>query len=161
MPDPFLSKKLKTPRPRHLVGVLLALAACAEGPAPREAASPAAAPPPEVLEIARSRWVAVGRDGACGLSWAFDLYQDGARISGRLLLEDLQYDLRGRIDGDGLLDNIRGGKAPAFKGALGPRYVRVTLAFDAREAAGHYELEGSGAGETCRTEVRLKRYADE
>ena len=141
-----------------LFALALAMAACAEraeqGASDARTLAPASGP----FAVADSRWVGIG-EGACALDWAFDLQQEADRVSGRLLLDGLQYDLAGRLDQSGHLNDLRGGKSEADKGRLGPRYVRVTLAFSAREARGHYRLEDEE--ESCRTAVRLKRFASE
>jgi hypothetical protein len=141
----------------------LVLGACAgSGEAPtRSAGQPSsgtAQAESSVLDISRSRWVGIGRKDACGLSWAMDLLQEDDRITGRLLWEDLQYDIRGRIERDGKMEEVRAGKSATFNGALGPRYVQVSLQFGTRMATGHYWAEVTGPGK-CKTSVELKRYA--
>ncbi len=111
-----------------------------------------------VLDISRSRWVGIGREDACGLSWAMDLLQEDDRITGRFLWEDLQYDIRGRIEPDGAMEDVRAAKSAVSKGALGPRYVQVSLQFGPRMATGQYWAETTGP-DKCKTSVELKRYA--
>jgi len=147
-------------RPAALVLVLL-LSACAEAPEP---AGPAALEPvsghPNDVAVSRSRWVGIGRTDACGLSWAFDLLQDGNEVSGHLLWETVRYDLRGTIAADGRLENARAGKSPDFNGTPAPRFVIVSLDFGARRAVGSYAAETQGSND-CATAVELQRYAAE
>ena len=143
--------------------VALVLGACAEtGESPTHNAGQPSSGTVQaensVLDISRSRWVGIGREDACGLFWAMDLLQEDDRITGRFLWEDLQYDIRGRIEPDGAMEDVRAGKSAASKGALGPRYVQVSLQFGLRTATGQYWAEVTGPGK-CETSVELKRYA--
>lgn len=56
------------------------------------------------------------------------------------------------------MEDVRAGKSAASKGALGPRYVQVSLQFGLRTATGQYWAEVMGPGK-CETSVELKRYA--
>ncbi len=115
---------------------------------------------PSDVKVERSRWVGIGSYDACGLSWAFDLLQDGDRVTGRLLWETVRYDLSGVIAPDGRLHKVRAGKSPDFNGTPAPRFVIVTLEFGARRAVGYYAAETQGAID-CATAVELERYAAE
>lgn len=141
-----------------LVAVLL-LSACATKPEP---AGPSALEPvsgrPDDLAVERSRWVGIGSYDTCGLSWAFDLWQDGNKVSGHLLWETVRYDLSGTIAADGRLRSARAGKNPDFNGTPAPRFVIVNLDFGARRAVGSYAAETQGSND-CATEVELRRYA--
>ena len=143
---------------------LLAFLAGCEAPS-GGAAAVVAAPaldqgPAAGAQAARSRWVGIGRADACGLSWAFDLVQDRDRISGRLLREDLQYDLHGTVGADGRMTRVRAGKSAAFNGAPGPRFMKVSLTFGPLLASGHFVVEVGGQ-DACLTAVELRRYAIE
>jgi hypothetical protein len=102
--------------------------------------------------------VGIGSYDACGLSWAFDLLQDGDRVSGHLLWETVRYDLSGPIAPDGRLQKARAGKSPDFNGTPAPRFVIVDLSFGARRAVGSYAAETQGSND-CATAVELDRYA--
>ncbi len=115
---------------------------------------------PNDLEVERSRWVGIGSYDACGLSWAFDLMQDGDKVSGHLLWETVRYDLSGTIAPDGSLQKARAGKSPDFNGTPAPRFVIVNLDFGARRAVGYYAAETRGSND-CATAVELNRYAAE
>jgi hypothetical protein len=116
--------------------------------------------PPNNLEVERSRWVGIGSYDACGLSWAFDLVQDGDKVSGHLLWETVRYDLSGTIPPNGRLEKARAGKSPDFNGTPAPRFVIVNLEFGARRAVGTYAAETRGSND-CATAVELLRYAAE
>jgi hypothetical protein len=139
--------------------VFLLLSACATAPEPAGLATlePVSGRPDD-LALTRSRWVGIGRTDACGLSWAFDLLQDGNKVSGRLLWETVRYDLTGTIAADGRLKSARAGKNPDFNGTPAPRFVIVTLDFGARRAVGSYAAETQGSND-CATAVELLRYA--
>ena len=146
------------------VALLAFLAGC-EGPVGGEAALLVAAPaldqgPAAGVQALHGRWVGIGRADACGLSWAFDLVQDHERISGRLLREDLQYDLHGTIGANGRMTEIRAGKSAAFNGVPGPRFIMVSLTFGPLRASGHFAVE-TGGRDACLTAVELRRYAIE
>jgi hypothetical protein len=141
--------------------VLGLLAACSSAPEPtRRGDLAAVAGRPDDPDARRSRWVGIGSYDACGLAWAFDLVQDGNRISGHMLWETVRYDLSGTLAPDGTLEKARAGKSPDFNGTPAPRFVIVTLVFGARRAVGHYAAETRGSHD-CATEVRLTRYAAE
>jgi hypothetical protein len=106
----------------------------------------------------RSRWVGVGRHGGCNLTWAVDLIQDKDRIAGRLILEDIEYEIHGIIDSDGTMYDARGGKSAASKGVLGPRFIRLSVDFGDLQATGKYAVETSDSND-CATEFELNRYA--
>jgi len=145
-------------RPSALVLALM-LSACAEAPEPAGLAAlePVAGRPDDV-PVSRSRWVGIGSTDACGLSWAFDLLQEGNEVRGQMLWETVRYDLRGTIAADGRLESVRAGKSPDFNGTPAPRFVIVSLEFGARRAVGSYAAETQGSGD-CATAVELKRYA--
>lgn len=144
--------------PATLVLFLL-LSACAGAPEPAGLSSlePVSGRPDD-LAVARSRWVGIGSTDACGLSWAFDLLQDGNKVSGRLLWETVRYDVSGTIAADGRLKSARAGKNPDFNGTPAPRFVIVNLDFGARRAVGSYAAETQGSND-CATAVELLRYA--
>lgn len=151
------------PRALQALIVLITLGACtgpdqqgAHGAAhlTPETSSPRAA----MEDFHRSRWVGTGRQNSCGLSWAIDLLQEENRITGRLLLEDIQYDIYGIIGPNGAMHGARAGKSPSFGGARGPRFIRVSLDFGKWRATGTYAVETSTADD-CATAVELKRYA--
>ena len=106
----------------------------------------------------RSRWVGVGRNGGCNLTWAVDLIQNKDRITGRLILEDIEYEIHGIIGSDGTMYDVRGGKSSASKGVLGPRYIRLSVDFGDLHATGKYAVETSDSND-CATEFELNRYA--
>lgn len=106
----------------------------------------------------RSRWVGVGRHGGCNLSWAVDLIQERDRITGRLILEDIEYEIHGIVDSDGSMYDVRGGKSAASKGVLGPRFIRLSVDFGDLQATGKYAVETSDSND-CATEFELNRYA--
>lgn len=147
--------------PRHsaVLVLLFVLSACAtpRAPAGMSELEPVSGHPSD-LQVARSRWVGIGSYDACGLSWAFDLLQDGDKVSGHLLWETVRYDLSGTIAPDGRLDKARAGKSPDFNGTPAPRFVIVSLEFGARRAVGSYAAETRGSND-CATAVELKRYA--
>jgi hypothetical protein len=141
----------------HLAFVLLSACATAPEPAGLSALEPVSGRPDD-LAVTRSRWVGIGRTDACGLSWAFDLLQDGNKVSGRLLWETVRYDFSGTIAADGRLTSARAGKNPDFNGTPAPRFVIVNLEFGARRAVGSYAAETQGSND-CATAVELLRYA--
>lgn len=152
-----------TTRPKHRAALLalLLFSACtmAREPMGLSGLEPVSGHPNDV-RVERSRWVGIGSYDACGLSWAFDLLQDGDRVSGRLLWETVRYDLNGTIAPDGRLHEARAGKNPGFNGTPAPRFVLVTLDFGARRAVGYYAAETRGPND-CATAVELERYAAE
>ena len=111
-----------------LTVVLLPACTIAREPAGLSDLEPVAGRPND-LEPERSRWVGIGSYDACGLSWAFDLMQDGDKVSGHLLWETVRYDLSGTIAPDGSLRKARAGKSPDFNGTPAPRFVIVNQAF--------------------------------
>ena len=149
--------------PRHLAALLTALllAACSTAPEPAGPPDPEpVAGAPNGHEVERSRWVGIGSYDACGLSWAFDLVQDGNKVSGHLLWETVRYDLSGTIPPNGSLHKARAGKSPDFNGTPAPRFVIVNLNFGSRRAVGTYAAETRGSND-CATAVELVRYAAE
>ena len=102
----------------------------------------------------------IGSTDACGLSWAFDLAQDGDKVSGHLLWETVPYDLSGTLAPNGRLQKARARKSPDSTGTPALRLVTVSLEFGARRAVGYYAAETQGSDD-CATAIELDRYAAE
>ena len=163
--DPIFAPKLRA-LSRALAGPLIcvALTGCAEKPqtASHDSSSVSNSQTGALNHtsavIRRSRWVGVGRHGGCNLTWAVDLIQDADRISGRLILEDIEYEIHGIVGSDGTMYDVRGGKSSASKGVLGPRFIRLSVDFGDLHATGKYAVETSDSND-CATEIELNRYA--
>ncbi len=87
-----------------------------------------------------------------------DLTQDEDRITGRLILEDIEYEIHGIVDSDGTMYDVRGGKSAASKGVLGPRFIKLSVDFGDLHATGKYAVETSDSND-CATKFELNRYA--
>ncbi len=89
-----------------------------------------------------------------------DLIQQDNRITGRIILEGIEYDIHGVVGADGSMHDARAAKSAEFKGFLGPRFLNVSLDFGDTESTGYYAVDTSNP-DKCATAVELKRYAAE
>ncbi len=105
---------------------------------------------------ADNRWIGQGPAGACGNPWAMDLEILGQKVSGKLWLSEIEYDLYGRLGSDGRMQRAQAGKTPRHAHSPGPRFLEVNLLFQGAKADGDYAVAAFDR-RMCATQVSLTK----
>jgi hypothetical protein len=146
---------------RAYVGAVVLGMACACSAGSGSSDSQSIAASSDEVHVERSRWVGIGSNDSCGLSWGFDLHQEDNWVKGKLLWETVRYDLRATLTEDGNLHNARARKNSTRNGIFpAPSFVLVNLDFRETRAVGSYSAEITDTI-NCAAAVELKRYAAE
>ena len=109
-----------------------------------------------VSETVDNRWIGQGPSGACGNSWAMDLQILEQKVSGKLWLAEVEYDLYGRLGPDGKMQRARAGKTPSNAHRPGPRFLEINLLFQGAKADGDYAVAAYDR-RMCATHVTLTK----
>lgn len=102
------------------------------------------------------RWVGRAAQDACGSEWAMDLQIQGRDLVGTVWRDDVEYAVRGTLDGRGGAVKARAVKTPAYENVPAPRFLAITLTFQGDQARGQYGIDTYGRVD-CGSPVVLSR----